>query len=233
MRIQSDFNDYYDGIATTFHDADDKLYLRKTKTLYGIPPGISRDERWRYRTPDFGLLYFCGKRYCGIGVGKAYYFTKESLRAYIDGLKEEKDRDAWLKADGGVRKWRERESAFERAVAFMEKYTGDASPEIFLKHDTPIIWHYHHDTEYDRVGKTWTVNVRGGWYFVINPCLKDITGITTFLDPYTVTQEIDMYLHGALCDHPKPMIQISDKDQVVAKGFDPKWSFRKHKDDPK
>jgi hypothetical protein len=47
-------------------------------------------------------------------------------------------------------------------------------------------------------------------------------------DPYTLFQEISMWVGGILPGSANPMVQITDDNIKVAKhGFDPKWSFRK------
>lgn len=52
------------------------------------------------------------------------------------------------------------------------------------------------------------------------------------MDPYTLFQELSMFVGNLPKDGP-PMVTITDPDIKIAKhGFD-KWSFRKHKNDPK
>jgi hypothetical protein len=48
------------------------------------------------------------------------------------------------------------------------------------------------------------------------------------VDPFTLFQEISMWVGGILPGSANPMVQITDDTIKVAKhGFDPKWSFRK------
>jgi hypothetical protein len=63
---------------------------------------------------------------------------------------------------------------------------------------------------------------------ILNPILKDIDFMKV-VDPYTAFQEIEMYISGFLGAPPKPMVSISDKDRLLAHGFDAKTSFRKPK----
>ena len=65
---------------------------------------------------------------------------------------------------------------------------------------------------------------------ILNPLLKEINFMKV-VDPYTAFQEIEMYISGALGAPPKPMVFISDKDRLLAHGFDAKTSFRKPKKD--
>ena len=65
----------------------------------------------------------------------------------------------------------------------------------------------------------------------INPSLKTYN-FQEVIDPFTLYQEIEMYLGGVL-GNKEVIPEMADKDKVVSHGFDPKWSFRKHKDDNK
>ena len=40
-------------------------------------------------------------------------------------------------------------------------------------------------------------------------------------------QEIEMYISGVLGINNKPTVEISDKNKIVGRGFDLKYSFRK------
>lgn len=79
---------------------------------------------------------------------------------------------------------------------------------------------------YTKEPQTWHVNCADdGW------SLKD-WGFARAVDPYTLFQELSMFIGGVLPRNPNPMVEITDQNVKVAKhGFD-KWSFRKHKDDP-
>ena len=60
--------------------------------------------------------------------------------------------------------------------------------------------------------------------------LKDID-FARAMDPFTLFQEISMFVGGVLPRNPNPMVEIVDQVVKAEKhGFD-KWSFRKHKDD--
>jgi len=58
--------------------------------------------------------------------------------------------------------------------------------------------------------------------------LKDYQFAKVF-DPYTCLQELEMYISGVLGGTSPVMIEISDVDKLVGKGFDKKMSFRKRK----
>lgn len=60
---------------------------------------------------------------------------------------------------------------------------------------------------------------------VRNPCLKDLN-LQRVLDPYTAFQDISQFISGVVPGQHMPMVQLSDKDQIRKKGFDPKYGFR-------
>lgn len=59
----------------------------------------------------------------------------------------------------------------------------------------------------------------------VNPSLKDI-GFASVVDPYTAFQELSMFIGGVLPGAHPPMIQTSDEDMKVAKGFGHKYAFK-------
>jgi hypothetical protein len=74
----------------------------------------------------------------------------------------------------------------------------------------PVMWHCN------SANKSWTL---GEYDF------------QRAIDPYTVFQEISMFVGGVLPRNPNPMVEITDQKVKAEKhGFD-KWSFRKHRDD--
>ena len=60
---------------------------------------------------------------------------------------------------------------------------------------------------------------------VRNPKLLDL-GMQKFLDPVAAFQSISQFIDGVVPGRQLPMVEISDKSQVVKKGFDPKYGFR-------
>ena len=59
--------------------------------------------------------------------------------------------------------------------------------------------------------------------------LKDLD-FAKVVDPYTLFQELSMFVGGVLPRDSNPMVEITDDKVKIAKhGFD-KWTFRKHKD---
>lgn len=70
---------------------------------------------------------------------------------------------------------------------------------------------------------------RDGWteYSEINPLLNEYE-FQRVLDPFTVYQEIDMFISGIL-GNTEVIPEMRDKDKIVSHGFDLKTSFRKTK----
>ena len=62
--------------------------------------------------------------------------------------------------------------------------------------------------------------------FIINPLLKNYEFYKVF-DTFTAFQEIQMYISGVLGVGENTTIEVSDKDKIISRGFDYKWSFRK------
>lgn len=58
-----------------------------------------------------------------------------------------------------------------------------------------------------------------------NPCLKDL-GFQRTLDPHSCFQNISQFIGGVMPGRQMPMVQLTDKDMVQKKGFDPKYGFR-------
>ena len=61
-----------------------------------------------------------------------------------------------------------------------------------------------------------------------NPWLKAI-GFQKVKDAFTAYQELDSYIFGVLGVDANPIVQTSDKDRLVAHGFDNRVSFRNMK----
>lgn len=63
-------------------------------------------------------------------------------------------------------------------------------------------------------------------WLVRNPRLKDLR-LGSALDSYTVFQELGMFIGGVMPGQQSPMVQVSDRTQVLKKGFDPVYGFRR------
>ena len=66
---------------------------------------------------------------------------------------------------------------------------------------------------------------------VRNPCLADLH-LQRSLDPHSCFQDISQFIGGVMPGRQMPMVEISDKDMVVKKGFDEKYGFRTRPSSP-
>lgn len=234
MRIISKFKDYYDGPAS-YGEADpqDRVYLRKTEEH--DTENVFCPEVLDFRTHLFVVRYACGKQVehsAGTGYvsvcGTMYPFIRFSTFDYEKNKYVEtylwnyEEAISYVKSHGMTEKdlqdwhwhrWSHKLTVHEWVAKFFMDYS---------KKQVPIKFHETYDTPVLMVKKKTMV--------VVNPKLSDMD-FGKVMHSVTLAQEIDMFLHSALLEHPRPMVEISDKDQIAAKGFDPKWSFRKHKDE--
>jgi hypothetical protein len=60
---------------------------------------------------------------------------------------------------------------------------------------------------------------------IADPCLRDFN-IQRALDPYSVFQELDMFLGGVMAQPRDPPAPMLDKEKIVSHGMDVKRSFR-------
>jgi hypothetical protein len=91
--------------------------------------------------------------------------------------------------------------------------------DIFIKFNTPIFSLVDYGD-------------RNNYRFTINPNLE-FWSFVQVKYPTQCFQEISMYLGNQLALQQDPVpLNVSDSDMIHKKGFD-KWSFRRHKDDPK
>jgi hypothetical protein len=68
--------------------------------------------------------------------------------------------------------------------------------------------------------------------FQLNPRLRDLGFVSQF-DPYMAYQEIEMFVGGVLSNTEDASLERTDEAVAESKGFDRKWSFRRHPEDSK
>ncbi len=215
MRIISKFHDYYDlGLS---YGIDKTLIFKRVKeeTNYNIPDleKIIDENKFLYslchhafgaKTRKFNPIFigFCGRLIPCMHYRLEYKgFVKEdylyTYKSFMKIWKKYKKKKRWLYP---------KDEMYETFFG-LKIYRDD----IFFDLKTPIfIW--------EKVDKKYVITK--------NPCLKDFK-FTGIMDPYTVFQEISMYLGGVLGIGEKPIAKISNKEMIEQKGFDYKWSFRK------
>lgn len=111
--------------------------------------------------------------------------------------------------------WREHERF--HAAAQVQDWTA-----LHLDHDAPVLLLINrHEARW-----WWDKASSASSWLVRNPRLKDLRMGST-LDSYTLFQEISMFIGGVMPGQQSPMVQVSDRTQVVKKGFDPIYGFRR------
>lgn len=219
MRIISPFHDYYDT-AMGYGVDYDTVWIRREKKVEHTPGPSDRSYSYnreldlKYRSHRIG---FCGKIYGCIVVTKPGYGLDKPISKIcykveeIDKFVEENYKKKQIKyyyGEGSTYGWNAwrlnmgaRRGAFthywKRVAEVHEKYE-----QFFIDNNTPV----YLDN-------------------VLNAQLKPVE-FYRVIDPYTAFQEIQMFF-GKLRSPERPIPDISDSDMLEAKGFDPKWSFRK------
>ena len=241
MRIISKFYDYYDSSAGYQVD-EDLMYIRKTRVVgtadvaprwYNIHSMVDSGAVYKeqYRTKDRSADFYLYQQ-CVILAGKPYtYYVLEKRETRRDPefgwntfseihtfntLTEARD---FLEKNGCPR---------ERGLSY---YFDDSTTleDNIKKYD----WNKVHQDSRSPV-----LSLRAPTYqesralesldqFMIeaDPNLSEIH-FQSIVDPWTVHQEISMYLGGVLSTTGAEMVQLNDRELRQKHGFD-KWSFRK------
>ncbi len=238
MRIISKFRDYYDSVQSYGQD-DELIYVRNEfEEIRLFEPRLIRNARCynvtRHDEVEQKMVGFCGKIYPVIKLSmtgknpvEKYCYTLDEVEEFIKNFWDKPRQEQYL---GKYYNYRYYSVLFTRKslMKFFEdvKVQVDSFGEVFKSDSSPVFI-----AEY---GKYY----REPSKIVYNACLKDVEFYRIF-DTYSAYQEISMYLGGVLGltrSRGKPSYQgqkmddtVSDKDLIVAKGFD-KYSFRKDKE---
>lgn len=89
---------------------------------------------------------------------------------------------------------------------------------VHIRLNSPVLILYYH--YYNRYSNN---------YFAIKDAVLRNISFQSILDPYSTHQIIYNYLSGVIGSRENDLIEISDKDKIVSKGFDKKISFRHRK----
>jgi hypothetical protein len=219
VRIKSKFKDYYDGVQRISQDYD-LVYLRYPKVV---------DIDSRLVSPSRGskeiAIGFCGKMYYAMGLrvslDKYTWCWNESQVAAFIKANESKDYQefyftkkfryrrryhSWdMLSRPSVKKW----------FDYRNKPEIKNRDELFHEHGVPIFTAEAITIGSHKYGTRLTLNAPLGPH-----------GFAKIFDPYTAYQELRMWVANMAA--PREHIpEVSDADMLEAKGFDPKWSFRK------
>lgn len=220
--------DYYDTAMA--YGADPDLVFDRTGftvdeddcpffTDFGLE--LKYKGRWYDRRRNDGInfkivtVFFAGKLYAGIRVyenyltGTKFFWDEEKFLAYLEENDFKIGEKTWI--------WNAHKTTeFE----FMKRDADKKELDWAVTNKVAIATHIEENRGSKK--RYWTCNSAN---------LKDV-GFPKVLDPYTAFQELSMFVGGVLPRDPNPMVELTEKEVVAKHGFN-KWSFRRHKDDPK
>lgn len=248
MRIISDFHDYYDCIQGMGQDQDliyfrrliEESYEGKDMPFGDLPkfydsvvlhPPTGRSNFYNAISVRMRVVGFCGKVYPILNMHlerssgdqfNATCFNMEETEAFMVQALKKRDFEnyesnhksaAWRRRSGGVLSGRNRKVYKEFWQKWGEKQ--NAFQNLFDEQKVPLfVADYGTNPYHDSRRK-----------ITFNGCLKEVE-FFRIVEPFTAFQELSMYW-GNVAQPNRPIPEVSDEDMLVAKGFDPKWSFRK------
>lgn len=219
MRIISKFHDYYD-LGMQYGQDNTIVWVRNTEEIkvkdldrdtFHKLPKLSFHTNYKIKTSRYEcaveLVYlaFCGKwQRLYIGTVTKHYYPYKAQTLCSENIETLRDRfirlvDEELKRDG--------DKYSGRYNKHSEKHIEQSAHEIHRHFNSPVILY-------------------SNGLVIKNPNLKSI-GYNQIKDPYTVYQNISMYMSGVLGQPANPTVTLSDKSKVLKHGFDAKWSFRR------
>lgn len=240
MRIISPFKDYYDGVQRQGYDAQHP-YVRKTEIIEikghkeTLPFGayVNGYRGWhreKFQINSTSVIIVAGKPFLrkemeyvrldifnnAIRTTEAY-FSADSLEKKIRECVPEYD---LRKKTRYTQEYHLSEDVKELRNFPQPKHFTEAT-NLCLNYKAPIIEIRHDDP---KTGYNPRLDVRG--YVILNPQLN-MRGFAHAMDPFTIYQELAMYISGVLGAPANPTVDITEKTMVKKKGFDPKYGFRK------
>jgi hypothetical protein len=218
MLVISKFHDYYDSALSTGVDKT-VVYNRKTVELDHVPDmfkelsdnliNLQRELEYHYECAYIG---FCGKIYPIIT--HTYNGKSDSSITTLDVAETTKSLTKITHRDYKISDEWEASYIKTKLRDFFNIENKSCYKDYFL--DNKVV--------------CFSIKPSSKWRnksgMEINPCLRDFK-FEKIIDPYTALQSIMMYISGVLGSPNEQIIQISDKDQIVSKGFDTVTSFRK------
>ncbi len=202
MRIVSPYRDYYDHVMQ--HGVDQSVvYVRYPKTI---------------ETPNYTIngyrreFHICGRYYPAISKmspkGVMVDFAWASLRpktyyTFDEYMEDHLNTNVWDKKD------------LQRFFT-VHDHQHERSRQYNIEHDSPIVM-FHLDQSFPN---------RRTALITLNPRLSEFE-FQRIIDPYTMYQNVDMFVSGVLSHPSNPPVQVKDKDMIVKKGFDSEYGFRK------
>lgn len=255
MRIISKFHDYYDS-ALSYGADDTLVYLRHTEEISAknvedkrIVAALDELGRLKIRTPsnikkgkhyvNIGInvkaLYLCGKRYPIFEVGHS--ISNYPINMYRDEIDRFSKTEHFSNISDVIKRCTDLTgidfSTYKGDSEYLWDYRNGRMHRTRIKNsilDT-VVTAFNNDKCIDENELLQQYNVpailmdRATNSIILNPCLNDL-GFQKTVDPWTLFQEMSMYVGGVLKRQDAMLCEISDKDRIAQHGFD-KWSFRK------
>lgn len=249
-------HDYYDSVNTYGVDKTVRLMRQKDMKIemedcpftipfefnfifreVGAPNSVFRDRDVNGYTPELITVIVADKKYTGVKMARLfdadslYFWKPEDLLIWMSDNKIT-IKEHWHNIKKG-QKFNITDLFVKSPLSTEEiKFSIDKGIAIAVNispiHDRYKV--YYHRFNAGNAGERKYVK---GVYWQINPIGLKNFQFMKVLDPYTIHQELSMWVGGVLPGSSPIMETISEKVKIEKHGFDPKWSFRKHRDDPK
>lgn len=228
-------HDYYDSALAYGHDETVVLVREKDKTIAGkvaaqhglvqpLPYGIENNYRSEFTCETEPVtVVLAGKIYTGIRIGVWPNSRPRSLtgeRPYV------MNEYVWTKAalDEIMSTY-----GFNNTRSYLYWTRARAEPLDRYFEPRMVSPEAYNYLVKERISILVSVRERNDeTVWKVNPdCLKDI-GFPRVMDPYTIFQELDMWVSGVLGMPANAMVEVSNDTKIHKHGFD-KTSFRKPK----
>lgn len=243
MKIVGNIKDYYDSAIGAYGPSNTPLYnrMRSTTTIEDFSRH-TLGRLWYQPKNAFSKQKQTYHNLVMIGVcGKIWIFARNTFLPgagpMLDVLKQQDEIKQFLenaRADKSRRWMRERMEAsdiLERTG--VEAFTPIHDERAFIELKTPVFAYFPpvdmplalNAIYTDKCAQVLNDYGRKKGLLVLNPILKEFD-FQKYMDPYTIYQEIEMFLGNVLTNNTTPKMPVgSDKVIAESKGFT-KWSFR-------
>lgn len=231
MKIISKFKDYYDGIVNSVgidsniiferYETHEKEFIIKylyTPTYEDKSNYYNNKTNWERMFYSFSLVGFCGKIYPVLQINTYYttYGPNKDTVEYIYDI--EKIKQTYLNCFDQKNTYTAHNHNWDK---FISQTNNKQLLNIFL--DKKVIsFHIHKTGNLSWVEGAYTIGS-----VTYNNILKDIH-FFKLVDAFTAFNEISIFVAEQLNTEINEF-NMSDKQMVVSKGFDPVYGFRKRK----
>jgi len=252
MRIISKYSDFYDGIQRYAPDADDVIYVRKTREYltdrkhdearrnagqHELVAMLNRCTTWMLPTVERmhrGIVHFCGKRYPfwytyePTNIHQLHgFYNFDMLVAYLAKQEHAEKDPVYLRLTENDKKQprRLRNAYYRSRRGHMTRPSWDKHIKYFERENART---HTNDDVFRYFNAPIIVYYEFGLKtrVVINERLNKLD-FARVVDPYTAFQELSMFIGNNLASVEDPdKLVMTDVQRAATKGFD-KWSFRK------